>query len=154
MQTGTLANWDIDKTRLPQAFDLGVAWLLAHLDAPCGRHEIDGGHVYVSISEPGTKDPCEGRLESHLRYADLQVLLEGAERQDYCTHYPEGSAEEDRLAEQDVAFWPPQPAVQSVVLAPMDYTLYYPRELHAPNLAVDRPGPTRKAVVKVSAELF
>ncbi|MBQ2477006.1 MAG: YhcH/YjgK/YiaL family protein, partial [Desulfovibrio sp.] len=84
----------------------------------------------------------------------LQVLLEGAERQDYCTHYPEGSAEEDRLAEQDVAFWPPQPAVQSVVLAPMDYTLYYPRELHAPNLAVDRPGPTRKAVVKVSAELF
>ena len=51
-------------------------------------------------------------------------------------------------------YTPPQPAVQSVILAPMDYALYYPRELHAPNLAVDRPGPTRKAVIKVSAELF
>ena len=36
-----------------------------------------------------------------------------------------------------------------LVMAPMDYAVYYPRELHAPNLAVDRPGPTRKAVVKV-----
>ena len=48
-----------------------------------------------------------------------------------------------------MAFWPPQPAVQTLVMAPMDYAVYYPRELHAPNLAVDRPGPTRKAVVKV-----
>ena len=149
MQTGTLANWDIDKTRLPEAFDLGVAWLLAHLDAAPGRYEVDGGRVYVAIEEPGTKSPAERRFESHARYADLQVLLQGAERQDYCTHYPEGAPEEDWLAERDVAFWPPQPAVQTLVMAPMDYAVYYPRELHAPNLAVDRPSPTRKAVVKV-----
>ena len=91
MQTGTLANWDIDKTRLPEAFDLGVAWLLAHLDAAPGRYEVDGGRVYVAIEEPGTKSPAQRRFESHARYADLQVLLQGAERQDYCTHYPDGA---------------------------------------------------------------
>ena len=80
MQTGTLANWDIDKTRLPEAFDLGVAWLLAHLDAAPGHYEVDGGRVYVAIEEPGTKSPAERRFESHARYADLQVLLQGAEQ--------------------------------------------------------------------------
>ena len=63
MQTGTLANWDIDKTRLPEAFDLGVAWLLAHLDAAPGHYEVDGGRVYVAIEEPGTKSPAERRFE-------------------------------------------------------------------------------------------
>ena len=44
-----------------------------------GRTDIDGDHVYVTVSEAQTS-PAEGRpFETHSRYMDLQIVLSGTE---------------------------------------------------------------------------
>ena len=47
---------------------------------PCGKYEIDGERIYVSIQEYETKSYGDCRFETHKRYADIQCILLGREQ--------------------------------------------------------------------------
>ena len=47
---------------------------------PCGKYEIDGEQIYVSIQEYETKSYMDCRFETHKRYADIQCILQGKEQ--------------------------------------------------------------------------
>ena len=70
---------------------------------PLGRTEIDGDDVYVTVME-AEPTPGEGRaFETHSRYMDLQMDLEGAELCEVALGDVEEAEPYDE--EKDFALW-------------------------------------------------
>ena len=55
-----------------------------NVNTPAGRYEI-GENIYANIEEYNTKSELDATLESHKRYIDIQFLLNGIERINYCS---------------------------------------------------------------------
>jgi len=131
-----------------------AAFLRKAAELPDGKHEIDGSKVYVNLSHITTKPLEEGVFEAHRKYADIQIVLEGAE-QIGITQYPELDVKTPYSEPKDVVFYEPRtPEYSEVAMRPGYFVLLLPQDIHMPCLAVKDPQPVRKAVVKVAVELF
>lgn len=153
MFIGTLATWDADKKFFPSILDTAVAFLKS-LDpekAEPGRYAIQGNEIYASI-ECGTGKPEDGRrFELHHRYIDVQMILTGDERQDITTS-ASATLLEDRLQNDDIAFYSATESIQTLTMHPGMFIIYFPGDLHAPGLYAGK-GSYKKVVVKVAASL-
>ncbi|MGN0832954.1 MAG: YhcH/YjgK/YiaL family protein [Kiritimatiellia bacterium] len=113
---------------------------------PCGRYELDGSRLYVSIEEYDTKPLSQAVLEAHRRYLDIQTLVSGTEQvgwaplagQPVRTPYDEA---------RDIAFYDGEFAPH--LLVPGRWMLLFPQDAHAPQIALDKPVRVRKAVAKI-----
>jgi len=110
-----------------------------------GRYEIDGDAVYALVQRYTSKPPDRGRWEAHQRYADVQVVLEGTERIGYgqMTGFARGTydpATDTEFLTGDGGF---------MQLAPGDFVVLWPGEVHMPGMAAGAPAPVTKIVVKI-----
>jgi biofilm protein TabA len=146
---GIAAEWQRDKICLPAAFDKALAFLegkdLASL--PNGKYEIDGDMIFALAQGPSTEPENARRFEAHAKYFDIHLLISGEEKQLYAANNNDATVTEDALAERDAAFYTRPAACNAVVLAPMAYAVYAPRELHAPNCDASIPGCKLKKIV-------
>ncbi|MCX8035500.1 MAG: YhcH/YjgK/YiaL family protein [Candidatus Sumerlaeia bacterium] len=113
-----------------------------------GRHELDGGRLYVLIEKKPGRGKDAARLESHRRYIDIQYTLAGNE---VIGHRPTCTCTrvtEPYNPERDIEFFGDAPEIW-VTLPPGRFTILYPDDAHAP-LAGE--GDVHKAVVKVLLE--
>lgn len=120
----------------------------AHNLAP-GRHELDGNQLFVNIEQYDTKPVDEGKWEAHRRYADIQLILSGAERMDYA---PVDTLKEVAAYDpaKEAAFFEGE-GTPLIVDAGM-FAVFFPHDAHRPNLAPGEPAPVRKAVAKILLE--
>jgi YhcH/YjgK/YiaL family protein len=126
----------------------GLRWLQTQDPAKlaAGRHELDGTNLFVTVSEYETKPKNQGKWEAHKRYFDIQYLISGREAIGYA------QLEACRLGMYDEG-----KDFQEIVEAPGDFLTLWPgmfmilapQDAHMPGLALDAPGPVKKAVVKV-----
>jgi len=114
---------------------------------PLGTFEIDGRSVYGFVKETAlTKENT--RWEAHDKYADIQLILGGAERIGYVP-YTSQPVEEPYSEEKDIAFFSePGPGAEST-LHPGDFMIFLPGELHRPDCPVSGSDAARKMVIKV-----
>ena len=128
---------------------IGKALAITASNPADGRHNIDGDSAFVLISSPMT-EPHEKRLaEIHQKYLDVQILLSGKEVIGYGIELTHDAADQDYLADKDIAFYKDIPNEQFVSLNPGDFVVFYPGEVHKPLCAVGEPAHVRKAVVKM-----
>ncbi len=128
------------------AFDYLAATDLAAL--PAGRHDVRGDEVYAIVQEIDLKPWSEGRWEGHRRYADIQLVLSGAEVM--------GFGDVDALTE-DAAYDPQADLVffrenegQQVLVRAGEFTVFFPQDAHRPCIQPEDGAPNiRKVVVKV-----
>ena len=151
----SLQDWPNLKGFLPPAFERALAFARRSdlLELENGTYPIDGEDIFAMLQEQALKPDEERKFELHRRYIDIQLLLEGREKQLYAPPLPPGAAMlEDRLADLDYAFCPRPQFYNAVVLRPGDFTVYFPGELHSPNCAPEQGGGSiRKIVFKISA---
>ena len=112
-----------------------------------GNYPILGEDVFAMVQSFETAPEEERRFEAHDIYFDIQYLLEGEERIDVIdrssceiTENPEG---------KDICFLEPKSAFSQMLLKAGDYLILSPEEAHRPAVAVQKPMPCRKVVVKV-----
>ena len=131
--------------------------LQARADRVLGeRVELDGERVFLLPQAVALRDTPDAMWESHRRYADVQVVLEGVERYGWC-EAEAAAVREPYDAQQDVAFHDPpgsigRPGGVRFTLTPGRFAIFLPGEVHAPCL---RPAAARKGaeVVKVVAKV-
>lgn len=156
MFIGTLERWNTDKKYLPNIFQPVMAFLNS-MDPQAitpGTHLIQGQDIFANVDCGKGKPLHERRFELHRRYADVQMLLAGHERQDYATSVA-GDVLENRLEKDDVAFYDVTGQIQSLRMHPGMFVIYFPGELHAPGLRDgDNDEDYKKIVVKVAAKLL
>ncbi|MDR3516600.1 MAG: YhcH/YjgK/YiaL family protein [Azospirillaceae bacterium] len=153
---GTLANWAEEKKLLPAAVVTVMDAVRRHdlAGLAVGRYEIDGTRSFFMIQEMVTKPVADTRPEAHRQYADIQIVLAGAERYGVATADPARIPLDDRLEASDLAFYP-TPARESFIdLSEGDFAVFLPGDLHRPGCAIDGAVPIRKVVVKIHRSLL
>ena len=131
--------------RFEKAFDFLLNTDLNAL--PVGKTELDGKKLYVAVSEYETKDVLPD-FEAHDDYADIQVIISGNERIDWC---------ERRDCYETVAYNPEKDVVRNntdktfteLKIKEGQFAIFFPEDAHRPNLSDGEKKSVKKAVVKV-----
>lgn len=115
------------------------------LNAPAGKIVLDGNNLFISVSDITGKPVEAARIESHVKYIDIQVPLSASETMGFvpagdCKSSPDGYDEAN-----DITFFTDQPSAY-VTVKPGQFIVFFPHDGHAPCIGE---GPIRKAIVKV-----
>lgn len=115
---------------------------------PCGRYELGGGD-YVNVMELETRPRRDCCYEAHRDYADIHVVLQGAEMLEVA---PVGALDcaspYDPAA--DSALYDGSYQGERFSMAPGRWCLVMPEDAHMPGAApADEPAFVKKAVFKV-----
>ncbi|MGH7213928.1 MAG: YhcH/YjgK/YiaL family protein [Tepidisphaeraceae bacterium] len=111
-----------------------------------GRYDLQGEDVYAMVQKYETRPAEKIVWESHRKYIDVQYLASGVERMGWAqikgmtvtTPYDE---------KNDCLFY--GGTGSTLLLTAGMFTIYFPEDVHAPGLAVDKPMSVNKTVIKV-----
>lgn len=117
---------------------------------PVGRHDIDGDNVFAIINEYTTKPVEECDPESHRDYADIQIMITGTEKFGYTPldgQQPAVAYSE----EKDVALYSiPEEDLSYIRLGPGQFIIFFPTDIHQPEVCNNQPELVKKLVLKIS----
>lgn len=144
---------------LTRGLDVLIDWLCAHdpAELPLGTTPIDGTRVYANVMQSTTKRLEDARFETHRRYLDVQIDLEGAE----CFRTTPGAVELlgtfDEAA--DKGYCRAAAGNNDMLegcLAGGRFAVFMVGEPHMPNLVCPgcEPGPIKKICFKVLDDRF
>ncbi|OCB78745.1 YhcH/YjgK/YiaL family protein [Flavobacterium crassostreae] len=110
-----------------------------------GTYEIEDKAVFAVVQEYDTKEIKDCLLESHIKYIDIQYVLEGTELMGVATKKDQKVLEVD--TEKDFIFYEAEtPYIQ---LVPGMFTVFFPDDLHRPCVKDGAISRVKKVVVKV-----
>ncbi|MEF3303129.1 YhcH/YjgK/YiaL family protein [Paenibacillus sp. GYB003] len=131
--------------RIKQAVEFLNAHDLKQL-AP-GKYDIDGDRLFALVQHYDTKPKADGVWEAHRKYADIQIVAEGAETMG---HAPIGQAKETTAYKNDADYALFAAEGHFFTLSEGYFAFFAPQDVHMPCVAVnDAPAPVKKIVVKV-----
>lgn len=160
MITGFVANWVAESVFFPAAFSTAMRFVLERRDGlfEPGKYPIEGDAIFASVERLRT-EPASARLfENHARYIDIQIVLSGRETHGYFpgspAQAPDAVMVSDELAARDIAFYQHPKTAAFLTLAPMQYVVYLPEELHCPCCAAgNTPEEILKVVLKIRKDM-
>lgn len=116
-----------------------------------GNYEIDGKEVFAMVQEYITKDEKEKKWESHEKYIDIQLIVEGNEIMGYA---PVTLLEvsEDQRPEKDMIFYKETEKGSNVKFSDGDYAIFFPEDGHKPGCSLNEASKVKKVVVKVACK--
>lgn len=110
------------------------------------RIDIDGDEIYATLFETETLPPESCKLEYHKNYADIQLVVKGQEAVGYVLNGPVTELEPyDPVL--DIGF--SSAAWDKITVSQGTFYIVWPQDYHAPRVALDRPQPVVRLVVKV-----
>ncbi len=111
-----------------------------------GKHEIFNDDVFVIINEYETKNESDCVIETHKKYIDIQIMLQGEEKVGFA-FLKNQKITEQYNEEKDYTFYSAQLDYQ--YLRKDNFAIFFPTDLHSPSIKIDNPKFIKKAVVKV-----
>ncbi|TAK12823.1 MAG: DUF386 domain-containing protein [Acidobacteria bacterium] len=121
---------------------------------PVGEQQIRGEDLLVRVLDLTTGPAETAVLESHRRYTDVQIVIEGGE---FIRVWPAAqlTVRDPYDAGRDVMFYEhPADAPVVIDLMPGTFAVFRPQDAHMPALMKGAPARLRKMVFKVSNELI
>lgn len=111
-----------------------------------GKYPIDGDNVFASMTDNPTQDVASTQWESHKKYIDLQYVVRGAEKIGVA---PISTATMTKPYEEarDAANY--RVEGQQYEARPGTIYIFFPSDVHRPNIKVDGIDKDKKVVVKV-----
>ncbi|HMH24145.1 MAG TPA: YhcH/YjgK/YiaL family protein [Puia sp.] len=150
MITSTLAQlhwYKIISPNFAAAIDYALTTDLS--GAEPGKYEIDGDNAFAILNEYITKTIDECEAESHQDYADIQIMIDGTERFGYAPLIGQEPSVPFQL-DNDVAFYElPETELSYITLHPGQFILFFPSDIHQPEVLQHQPAPVKKLVIKV-----
>ena len=153
MITSTLAQLHWYKT-ISRNFEKAIDYVLATDFSALepGRYSIDGENVMALVNEYTTKPASECDPESHRDYADIQIMVFGAEKFGYLP-LTDQEASTPYKPENDVAFYSiPAEELNYITLRAGEFIIFFPTDIHQPELFTHQPETVRKVVMKVALQ--
>ena len=115
-------------------------------DLSVGKHQILNDDIFVIINEYETKDEFDCPTETHKKYIDIQIMLQGEEKIGFA-FLKKQEVTEQYNKDKDYTFYSTQLDYQ--YLRKGHFVIFLPTDLHCPSIKIDKPIKVKKAVVKV-----
>ncbi|MFC5700140.1 YhcH/YjgK/YiaL family protein [Cohnella faecalis] len=119
-----------------------------------GKYEWDGDRLFLLVQESVTAPKTAKKPESHRRYVDIQLLIEGEEWIGYARKSVSHLSCEDELDAKDYALYEDPEDEIGLILRPGKFAIFFPDELHRPCVCLEAPVRIKKAVVKIDLILL
>src|SRR3954471_24990278 len=115
-----------------------------------GKYELDGQNLFAIVNEYDTVSADNEQMESHKKYIDIQYIVAGAERigHDFLKAQMPSKAYDN---EKDFMLFGEKPTFFSVLQQGM-FAIFFPHDLHMPNIKIDAPSYVKKVVIKVAVQ--
>lgn len=114
-----------------------------------GKYEIGENNVYAIVQQYETKPVESGKWEAHRKYIDIQYIVCGEEQIGYA-HIDDLKVSEAYNEEKDFLFL--EGSGSMLHCKPGTFILFAPQDAHMPCLAVGKPAPVKKVVMKICME--
>ncbi|MBJ6107913.1 YhcH/YjgK/YiaL family protein [Hymenobacter sp. BT523] len=115
-------------------------------ELPVGKYPIDADNVFAAVTDNPTKEYANTNWESHRKYIDMQYVVRGAEK---IGQVPMDKATVIKPYDEarDVANYSAEgPQYEA---RPGTIYLFFPQDVHRPNIKVEGIDKDKKVVVKV-----
>ena len=117
-------------------------------DIKDGKYEISED-IFAGVSTYDSIPLEAGKFESHKKYIDIQLILEGVEKvawKNVNSLIPIGEYDADK----DVIFYnKPELVNDFITLTPGLFMVFFPDDAHMPQIMFDTPTKIKKVVVKL-----
>jgi YhcH/YjgK/YiaL family protein len=148
MITSTLGELQVYKSISPN-LSTAIDYVLRtdFMSLAPGRYDVDGDAVFAIVNEYNTKPAAECEPESHRQYIDIQVMITGVEQFGYLPltdQVPSTGFQPDN----DVAFYTVE-GLNYITLFPGQFIVFFPADIHQPEVFSGSPAPVKKLVMKV-----
>ena len=114
---------------------------------PDGEKAVTDGDVFMNVYRYQSKPYEQKKPETHLKYIDIQYVIEG-EEVIACRPLEDAETPVESIPEKDLYFQR-DGTLEPIRVSAGSFVIIFPHEVHAPSLALDVPRDIRKAVVKV-----
>lgn len=111
-----------------------------------GKHPIDGDNAYASVTEAPSKELDKAGWESHRKYIDLQYVIRGKERIDV-VDINKATVTKPYSETGDAANYTAEGT--SHTAEPGTFYLFFPQDVHRPNIKVAGYDTVKKLVIKI-----
>ncbi|HEY8887822.1 MAG TPA: YhcH/YjgK/YiaL family protein [Gallionella sp.] len=113
-----------------------------------GQHPIVGEDMFAIVEHLPGRTRAEAPLESHRRYIDIQLVVEGVDEMGWKALADCRDPVGDYSTERDIRFFRDAPAVW--IATPADhFCIFFPEDAHAPLVSS---GHIRKVVFKIALD--
>ncbi|MGZ2371860.1 YhcH/YjgK/YiaL family protein [Ancylomarina sp. YFZ004] len=110
-----------------------------------GTYQIEGDDVFAMVQEYDTRAIDNCKLEGHIKYIDIQYIIEGEEHIGLTSKTNQEL--EERNDEGDYAFYKGDSTLFK--FNPSVFGIFFPDDLHMPCVGLNQISKVRKVVVKV-----
>lgn len=112
-----------------------------------GKYEIEGDNLFAVVNEYETIPAEDAQMEAHKKYIDVQFIVTGEEQigHSYLINQVPSKAYNE---EKDFMLFSEVPSFYTKLKKGM-FAVFFPTDLHAPNLQISSPIQVKKVVVKV-----
>jgi YhcH/YjgK/YiaL family protein len=152
MITSTLAQlhwYRIISPHFAKAIEYALSAPFASLEP--GKYDIDGDNAFAIVNAYTTKPASECDPESHQQYADIQIMIAGEEKFGYLPLNGQDPAVPFQ-PDNNVAFYDiPADAINYITLHPGEFIIFFPSDIHQPEVFNHQPSLVKKVVIKVKA---
>jgi YhcH/YjgK/YiaL family protein len=111
-----------------------------------GKYEIDGDDVYAIITEAPSKEPEMAKWEAHEKFIDIQYVIEGEEKIGIT---PLSTATLSKPYDEVNDYANYEAEGKSYIAKPGTFFLFFPDDVHRPNILVKGFDVVKKVVIKV-----
>lgn len=112
-----------------------------------GKYEVNPS-FYYSVQRYNTKNASECKFESHNKYVDIQLMINGAEIMDIAD-ISRCSLKTEYDEEKDIMFWNEPTIYSRCTLQARDYIILFPEHIHRGAVQLERTSSVVKIVGKV-----
>ena len=137
---------------LSKNLDIAFDWLSqkSWKTLAAGKHPIQGDEVFALVQEYATKDPAVCRFETHKKYIDIQMIVEGEE---IIEAMPAEFLKSAEPYVTDIEYYsaPAGHNAHPLAMVPECCAVFFPEDAHRPGLRIGGEArQVKKIVVKVS----
>ena len=114
-----------------------------------GKYEIEGNEIYANVQTLETKNKADKKWEVHRKDIDIQYVIKGEECMGYgiLEDFKENLIPYDE--NKDVEFLNGD-KFNFINVKEGDFIVFYPNDVHAPMLCVDKKQNIKKVIVKIA----
>ncbi len=117
---------------------------------PKDKYLLNGELLFAIVNTYDTVDPLHEKMEAHKKYVDVQFIVQGEESIGHAVMKDQSIAK--AYSETDDYFLVHEPPCFFSKLTPGMFAIFYPTDLHAPNLHTHQMHFVKKVVMKVAVE--